>query len=56
MPRPDRPEAGEALCKPIAEKEPGQPIADCFRAIEEESESDPGTPARRRELDCILRL
>ena len=42
MPSPDRPEAGEALRKPIAEKEPGQPIADCLRAIDEESESDPG--------------
>lgn len=45
MPPPNRPEAGEALRKPIAEKAPGQPIADCFRAIEEESESDPGRGA-----------
>jgi hypothetical protein len=45
MSPPDPPEAGDPLPEPTPEKEPGQPIADCFRAIEEESDSDPASDA-----------
>ena len=47
MPPPDPPEAGEPSPEP--EKVLGQPIADCFRAIEEELEADPANDASRQE-------
>ena len=37
---PDIPDAGEPLAGPTAEKEPGRPIADCLRAIEDELEAN----------------
>jgi hypothetical protein len=50
MPPPDPPEAGEPFPEPTPEKEPGQPIADCFRAIEEDSENGPGREAARQSV------
>ena len=46
MPPPDPPEAGEPSPEP--KKLPGQPIADCLKALEKELEAEPAkAPARQ---------
>ena len=44
---PDPPEAGEPSPEP--EKLPGQPIADCLKAMEEELDADPANDPSRQE-------